>query len=62
VPRLLFHAWSSTRLVGSLVAAFVAERKSADHSGKLLRFGPERERRADRRGHLLDRKSGSAAC
>jgi hypothetical protein len=27
-----------------------------------VRFGPERERRADRRGHLLDRKSESAAC
>jgi hypothetical protein len=44
------------------VAAFFCEQKSADHSGKRLRFGPERERRADQRGHLLDRKSGSAAC
>jgi hypothetical protein len=30
------HAWSSSQLVDSLVAAFVAEQKSADDSGKLL--------------------------
>jgi hypothetical protein len=34
---LLLHAWSSTQLVGLLVAASVAERKSADHRGELLR-------------------------
>jgi hypothetical protein len=35
---LLLDAWSNSRLVGSLVAALVAEQKSADHSGALLRF------------------------
>jgi hypothetical protein len=38
------------------------EQKSADHNSKLVRSGPERERRADRRGHLLECKSESAAC
>jgi hypothetical protein len=36
----LRYAWSSGQLVGSLVAAFVAEQKGADHTGKLLRFVP----------------------
>jgi hypothetical protein len=32
------HAWSSNQLVSPLVAALVAEQKTADHRGELLRF------------------------
>jgi hypothetical protein len=35
---LLPDAWSSSQLVGSLVAALVAEQKSADQRVGLLRF------------------------
>lgn len=35
---LLTHAWRSSQLVGSQVAASVAEQKSSDHRGELLRF------------------------
>ena len=34
----LLDAWSSSQLVGPLVAALVVEQKSADHGGGLLRF------------------------
>jgi hypothetical protein len=43
IASLLPHAWRSSQLVGSLLAAFVAEQKSVDHSGKLLRFVPHQE-------------------
>lgn len=58
----LLHAWSSSQLVGSLVAAFVAEQKSADQQRQASAIPPDGERRADRRGHLLGRKTGSATC
>jgi hypothetical protein len=57
---------ASNQLVGSLVAAFVSEQKSADQQRQASAIPPDGERRADRRadrrGHLLGRKSGSATC
>jgi hypothetical protein len=38
--RCRFTPGATVKLVGLLVAAFVAEQKSADHSGKLMRFLP----------------------
>jgi hypothetical protein len=40
---LLLDACSSSQLVGSLLAAFVAKQKSVDHSGTRLRFVPRQE-------------------
>jgi hypothetical protein len=42
------YAWSSSQLVGLLVAASVAEQKSADHRGVWLRFVPRGSQATDR--------------